>query len=423
MKLLQKTIRSYILYSVLVLLAGIPLFYFLVHNLVLKAVDNDLLATREILKPRISDALVRNAPAEIHFLDQNITLRFLSVRSDFTKIETQDIYDPHAQTKIPCRVLQSGFTVNGVPVVLQVSNPLPNRYKLITSIVLIELLLLALLLVGLLLINRQLSKTIWKPFYQALQQLRGYNLEKSGALSLPTSSVQEFNELNASLCELVERNEKSFAAQKEFTENASHEMQSPLAVMQGKLELLMQTNPLTEEQALLIGGLADASQRMARLNRSLVVLTRIDNNQYDLIEDISLNSVLRHFLGEYRLQMEEKSIGIISSLAADNILRADKALIEMLVSNLLGNAIRHNHKGGSIEIDTGTGWLAISNTGSDSALPADKIFQRFQKQSNDSNSTGLGLEIVRKIAAIYHYDIHYDFINGLHRFSIHFNNR
>ena len=88
MKLLQKTIRSYILYSVLVLLAGIPLFYFLVHSLVLKAVDNDLLATREILKPRISDALVRNNPAEIHFLDQNITLQFLSVRSNFTKIIT-----------------------------------------------------------------------------------------------------------------------------------------------------------------------------------------------------------------------------------------------------------------------------------------------------------------------------------------------
>ncbi|HQD09831.1 MAG TPA: histidine kinase dimerization/phospho-acceptor domain-containing protein [Flavihumibacter sp.] len=423
MKLLQKTIRSYILYSVLVLLAGIPLFYFLVHSLVLKAVDNDLLATREILKPRISDALVRNNPAEIHFLDQNITLQFLSVRSNFTKIITEDVYDAGLQKKIPCRVLQSGFTVNGVPVMLQVSNPLPNRYKLISSIVLIELLLLALLLVGLLLINRQLSKTMWQPFYQTLQQLRGYNLEKSGALALPQSSIQEFNELNQSLQELVERNEKSFAAQKEFTENASHEMQSPLAVMQGKLELLMQTSPLTEEQANLIDELADASQRMARLNRSLVVLTKIDNNQYDHIESVSLNHILRRFLDEYHLQIAEKDLQVVPVLTTDNALRADKALIEMLVSNLLGNAIRHNYKGGSIHISTGAGWLEMRNTGAPEALPGDKIFQRFQKQSDDANSTGLGLEIVRKIAAIYQYNIRYDFINGEHRFSIRFNNQ
>ncbi|MFT4023526.1 MAG: HAMP domain-containing sensor histidine kinase, partial [Flavihumibacter sp.] len=405
------------------LLAGVPLFYFLVHNLVLKAVDNDLLATREILKPRISDALVRNTPAEIHFLDQNITLRFSSVHSNFTKIETQDVYDGHAQTTIPCRVLQSGFIVNGVPVLLQVSNPLPNRYKLISSIVLIELLLLAILLVGLLLINRQLYKTIWKPFYQTLQQLRGYNLEKSGALALPSSTVQEFNELNASLQELVTRNEKSFAAQKEFTENASHEMQSPLAVMQSKLELLMQTSPLKEEQAQLISELADASQRMVRLNRSLVLLTKIDNNQFDHIEEISLNSVLHRFMEAYRLQMEEKEIRLTPVLTTDNVLKADKALIEMLVSNLLGNAIRHNYKGGAIYINTGDGWLEISNTGVGEALPADKIFQRFQKQSADTNSIGLGLAILQKIAAVYHYETRYDFINGLHRFSIRFNNQ
>ncbi|HOA38114.1 MAG TPA: ATP-binding protein, partial [Flavihumibacter sp.] len=107
----------------------------------------------------------------------------------------------------------------------------------------------------------------------------------------------------------------------------------------------------------------------------------------------------------------------------DNALRADKALIEMLVSNLLGNAIRHNYKGGSIHISTGAGWLEMRNTGAPEALPGDKIFQRFQKQSDDANSTGLGLEIVRKIAAIYQYNIRYDFINGEHRFSIRFNNQ
>lgn len=423
MKLLQKTIRSYLWYSILVLLAGVPLFYFLVHNLVLKAVDNDLLATREILKPRISDALVRGNPAEIHFLDQNITLQFTSVRSDFTRLQTLELYDEHLQAKIPCRVLQSGFTVNGVPVLLQVSNPLPNRYKLITSIVAIELLLLALLLVGLSLINRQLSKSIWKPFYQTLSQLRGYQIEKSAALSLPNGSVQEFNELNQSLQELVTRNEKTFIAQKEFTENAAHELQSPLAVMQGKLELLMQTSPLSEEQAGLIGGLADAAQRMARLNRSLVLLTKIDNNQYDHIETLPLNAIVRQFVDSYQPQLAEKEIRLQATLLIDNVLQADRSLLEMLVGNLLANAIRHNHKGGSILIETGDGWMEISNTGVAEALPEDRIFQRFQKQSTDSNSTGIGLEIVRKIALLYQYDLRYDFINGLHRFSLLFNNR
>src|SRR5690606_18129091 len=155
-----------------------------------------------------------------------------------------------------------------------------NHQKLIGSIIVLQCVLLVLLLAGLLLVNQGLSRRVWRPFYQTLRKLRAYKVDDAEPLSLGSSAVAEFRELNTAVEQLAERSRQSYVAQKEFAENASHEMRTPLAIFQGKLELLMQTDPLTEEQAELITDLATASQRMARLNKGLILLTRIQNGQF-----------------------------------------------------------------------------------------------------------------------------------------------
>ena len=241
-------------------------------------------------------------------------------------------------------------------------------------------------------------------------------------MNLEKSTVNEFNDLNTSLEELTGRSHEAYTSQKEFTENASHEMQSPLAVFQSKLELLMQTAPLNEEQAQLIGDLADASQRMTRLNKSLVLLTKIDNNQFADTENVSVNNVLKSFIQQYQPQSTEKQIRFSTAFENEIILKANKALIEILIGNLLGNAIRHNYFNGSINLFIKENTLIIQNTGNAVALNSQKIFQRFQKDSTDSNSTGLGLEIVKKICGIYNCNISYLFADNLHCFTVQFNN-
>ncbi len=422
MKLLQKTIRSYFIYSVIILLVAIPVFYFVIQGIVREDVDEDLMNTKEILRPKIAEALLKNTISGLQFLDHDVTVSVSTSSKEFDTLTTIEIFDSVTKELVPHRVLTSHFIINGKPYMLQVKTSLVDNDDLIASIVKVQIILLLLLLAGLFIINRNLSKKVWMPFYTTLNKLRNYKVEKHEPLALSQSAITEFNDLNTSLQELTERTHQSYISQKEFTENASHEMQTPLAVFQSKLELLMQTTPLNEEQAGLMSDLADAGQRMARLNKSLVLLTKIENSQFADKESVSLKICIEKFILLYQPQINEKQIIVENKITTDEILHANTALIEVLISNLLGNAIRHNNIGGSIRIQLQSGELIIENTGRQTALDDTKGFERFQKESTDTNSIGLGLEMVKKVCSINHYDVTYRFLNNLHRFTISFNN-
>ena len=207
-----------------------------------------------------------------------------------------------------------------------------------------------------------------------------------------------------------------YQSQKEFTENASHEMQTPLAVLQGKLDLLMQTNPLSQEQSELITDLVDVNHRMNRLNKTLLLLSKIENNQFTEIEEISLKQVLEKLIEQYRFQAEQKNITITNNFINDIPITANRMLIEIMLGNFLSNAIKHNTLNGTIII-TGSE-ICFKNTGVAYELDKDKIFQRFQKQTASNNSTGLGLPIATKIAALYHFRVQYKYTNALHQFTL-----
>ena len=273
---------------------------------------------------------------------------------------------------------------------------------------------------GLLFINHELTKKIWKPFYNTLNRLKEYRVDKQSMLALERSPVDEFNDLNQAIGVLTETNHQAYQSQKEFTENASHEMQSPLAVFQSKLELLMQTNPLNEEQAELIAELADASKRMFRLNKTLILLTKIDNDQFLDKETISIQDMLEKLLKQFEFQISLLSIRFDFQNTGDIRIEANRTLIEILLSNLLSNAIRHNISNGLIQVVLDEKELIIRNTGRPVALDHKKIFRRFQKESHDAESIGLGLEIVNKICTLYHYTIQYQFISQMHEFCVKF---
>jgi signal transduction histidine kinase len=212
-----------------------------------------------------------------------------------------------------------------------------------------------------------------------------------------------------------------FQSQKEFTENAAHEMQTPLAILQGKLDLLMQTEPLTTGQAALISGLADANQRMNHLNRSLLLLTKIENNQFIEKENISLKDTVEKLVDQLSLLTEQKNIAVQNDSGNGITVEANRSLFEILTGNLIANAIRHTPDHGSVIIGTtGNKELTISNTARNGALDHSRIFRRFQKDSHDHNSTGLGLAIAEKICTLYQYGLHYKFANGMHVFSVKF---
>jgi signal transduction histidine kinase len=197
-------------------------------------------------------------------------------------------------------------------------------------------------------------------------------------------------------------------------------MQTPLAILQAKLELLMQTSPLNKDQALLIGEMADASQRMARLGKSLLLLTKIENKQFPVNEKIELEPIIRRLIQQYEPQAEQKKITLQYNFESQTVIDANKTLIEVMIANLFGNAIRHNHVQGTIQITLEQDRLNIQNTGVSSELNDQKIFNRFQKESTDANSLGLGLEIVKKICELYNFRVNYSMTGNLHNFEVQF---
>ncbi|MEO6731377.1 MAG: HAMP domain-containing sensor histidine kinase [Ferruginibacter sp.] len=421
MKLLQKTIRSYFIYSCIILVVAIPVFYFVIQSIVQEDVDEDLVATKENLRPKIAKALEAHKINQLQFLDHDITVSLSTHAEEFDAFNTIEIYDSIAKEMVPHRVLTTHMNVNGTPCLLQVKISMVDKDELIKSIVQVQVLLLILLLTGLFVINRRLSEKIWKPFYNTLDKLRNYKVEDHEPLALGKSSINEFDDLNRSLEGLTDRTHQAYIGQKEFAENAAHEMQTPLAVFQGKLELLMQTLPLNEEQAILMGDLADASQRMVRLNKSLVLLTKIENYQFAGKENVCLNEVISDLISQFEPQVIEKKLSFDVDLKEEVCLQANRTVIEILISNILGNTIRHNYPKGRVVILLKENILTVQNTGRAGALEEQKIFTRFQKESTDSTSIGLGLEIVKKICNLYGFAISYQFVNDLHSFSVRLN--
>jgi len=420
MRLLKKTITSYFIFSAILLLVAIPIFYYAVKKMMIKSVDENLMATKTRILPQLNNAAINHTEQSLHLSDYEILFVKEEPNNKGDSIDDIEISGVNANASVPGRLLSSHFVINQESYSLQIKTSMLDKFLLLKRIVLVSVILLVVLLLGLLLINRALTRKIWQPFYRTLNRLHEYRVDKQPSLILEQSSVSEFNDLNKAIQELTERNYQAYASQKEFTENASHEMQSPLAVFQSKLELLMQTKPLNEEQAVLIADLANASKRMSRLNKSLILLTKIENNQFLEKESLSVKDMLQKLLQQYEFQIKQQSIQCTLKIETGIVVEANRTLIEILLGNLLSNAIRHNLPGGSIEIALYEKELVVQNSGKPSSLEKQKLFQRFQKESRDESSIGLGLEIVKKICDLNHYSIHYSFNNQMHIFALHF---
>jgi signal transduction histidine kinase len=308
-------------------------------------------------------------------------------------------------------------SIQGKSYVLQIQESLVSTTDLVSAIVVIQIVLITVLLVGLILINRKLSKTIWDPFYTILDKLKKYKIEKDMSIELPRSTTAEFRDLSATVSQLVSTSHHVYQSQREFTENASHELQTPLAVIRSKIDMLMQT-PLSEKQSELIHVMQDAAGRMARLNRNLLLLAKIENQQFLEREQVNLVLLVEKLIEQFREQIEQKGLVVETHQSNALSLLVNRTSMEVLITNLLTNAIRHSPPKSAVHIFYGKNRFSVSNAG-EPLLNPEKIFDRFQRASS-SNGSGIGLAIVKKICDSNGYKAQYQFENGMHVFTINF---
>jgi signal transduction histidine kinase len=234
-------------------------------------------------------------------------------------------------------------------------------------------------------------------------------------LHFPSTNTEEFAFMNESLGMAAKKAEEDYLLLKEFTENASHELQTPLSIIRSKLEMLIQEEDLSHRQSEIVRSAFAAIKKLSRLNQSLLLLTKIGNQQFNDLEDVRLDEKIENKLGQFRELWQTSGIEVSSRLSPA-IIRASPELIDILLNNMFSNASNHNIPHGDIDIALESRQLTISNTGLSVPLDARRVFTRFYKGEQHTGHNGLGLSIIKQICEVTTLRPSYQFSGNRHTF-------
>lgn len=294
-----------------------------------------------------------------------------------------------------------------------------DSFMIILAVTSLTALFFVLLLTGFVLLNRNISRRLWRPFYQSLDQIKHFDLNQQTSVEFPRTDIAEFSELNQELDKLISGNVSAYRQQREFADNASHELQTPLAIVQSKLDLLLQSKSLTNDQYNIIEEAFTALTRVSRINKNLLLLTKMENSQFMEKEQVNFSLLLADSITQFASFAEAKDLQMITEIDSDFQVNGNRVLVEILVNNLITNAIRHSATAGKIFVRLGHQELLLKNTGSMELNP-DQLFKRFSTASSATPGTGLGLSLVKQICQRYDWSINYSYAEGLHVFSLRF---
>ena len=418
MKLFAKYNRINLLSVVSIFLIASIAFSFLIRYVVINGIDEDLRIEKNEVLSYVRTYGTMPAIVEVH--DQNTSYREV----EKPPVEKQYIYTKKERNETDeelVRVIQFGVTLKNKNYLVTVSKSLEGSDNLITSIILITIGTIVLILAVTFFINRIVLRRLWQPFYNTLHTTEKFKLSDNSAIRFLHSEIDEFNLLNNTLSQTINKAQQDYISLKEFTENASHEMQTPLAVLRSKLDMMIQSEDLTEKQSSAVSTAYEAINGLKKLNQSLLLLAKIENRQFSEMIQLDLQAIVlnkqRQFCEQW--QSENRQVNVTTSAAT---IYGNPQLTDILLNNLLSNATKHSAKGATITIALQPSELNISNTGKAKALDEQQIFNRFYKGDVvAAGSHGLGLSIVKQICDVSGYVCRYRFIMpDVHSFVISF---
>jgi len=418
MRLITKTTLVYLFIALLVFGLGGYLTYQVLKRGVAKETDYSLsqnlgLLLNSIKERKPLDAL-ENGKITIRKIPSSQVKDTLYAFSDTLAMHPYwKRLEPHRKLKVTRRVNGEYYQIQMIDNFLELDDLFNGVFGVLSR-------LFISLGVVLLLCSFLISRWLFKPFQRTLEQIKSFNLKSDEPIQLTTTSTKEFQQLNTFVSTMTAKANSDYQALKEFSENAAHEMQTPIAIAKGKLELLLEHPDLQSEQLQLIESAQTSLTKLSRLGQSLSLLTKIDNEEFANPTLINLSTLVTNNVDNFQSLCELKGLNLTSSIEKEVYLNIHSALADILVGNLLKNAVRHNIHAGWIDVILNKDALIIKNSGLAPKIPTEQLFERFRKSNQSSNSLGLGLAIVKKISVVNQLKVSYAFESGVHQLRVGF---
>ena len=409
MKFLTKINRQYFwtLSIILILISGIG--YFVLKNILTNEIKEDI-SQKELAI--ITEIKTQNNTPNIYPIIE-------TKKISKNKIEPQSykkifIPDKSEDEDEPYLEYTNSVKINNQYYLIKLRHSLLETDDLILAIALPLLLLLILTFLILFIITKKLNKTVWKDFEINLKKIENYSFKNLNNLELKQTNIEEFKRLNETVTRLTQKLKNDYQTLKDFTENASHEIQTPISIILLNLEELLQQD-LPEQTFKMVLTTINAVKRLSTLNKSLLLLAKIENQQYSADIDLNINELIDKKMKEFLPLLKSKNISLDFQANEIFTVKISPKLSDILLNNLISNAIKHNVNNGKIKVETYSNRLIICNTGKQHSLTNDNIFNRFTKEN--SQSYGLGLSIVKQICNTHNMSIIYE-KNELHCFTL-----
>ncbi len=403
---------------VAIFLLSSVLYYFLIRFILIHELDEDLVERKHKIEHHV--AAYGSLPSFSDLDDVNILYKKVATPgSSKVKYQLVKLFNRAERKKQGYRELEYFQQVGNDNYNIAIAMPLEGMHDLLRVIVGITSLTILLIIIATILLNRLLLKKLWKPFYETITTLRLFKIGKKQKPVFPETDIDEFVFLKDNLEQTINSAQDDYHLLKEFTENASHEFQTPLAIIRSKLDLLIQEENLSERQSVLLGQTYGSIKKLARLNQALLLLTKIENHQFQYAEELDLKDKIREKLDQFSELWQNNEIMVTADLTNASV-SANPELIEIMLNNILSNASKHNVYKGEIGIFLNSKRLVVENTAAAGELDRKKIFRRFYKEEQTTQSNGLGLSIVKEICDLLGIRISYSFGNNKHRFVLTF---
>jgi len=404
------------------MIAGGMFLYFTIRKDIYRQIDTSLVTEKDIIRDQLDRT--DTIPDFYEDFKHQIDVKFSGTRlHESSFISDTVIHDDSTGYDLPYRhIFYQGSTPRNRSYSISIMQGVTENVHLLESVSLYTFGLFIVLLLISLLINFVVTNRLWRPFYQSVKVAEGFNILSDDPLKLPHTTIQEFRQLNRVIEKMTRKMRTDYLSLKEFNENAAHELQTPLAIIRSKTELLMQHRNIGKESLKLITSINEATNKLFKLNQGLLLISKIDNQYYHEVKKVSLATIIKSWLENYRELIQLKGIKVEAEFLSEGMVEINEVLCDVLISNLFSNAVRYNIENGFIKCKIDDSCFTLVNTGLPLKTNPDLLFQRFNKESDNPQSVGLGLSIVKKITDNYKMEITYTSNDNLHEVVVQYRN-